>query len=59
MENVITVFARHESFDLVNDHVESVNLENASCEYALNTLFRNSHFSQSYRGYLHSKCTKL
>lgn len=51
MENVITVFARHESFDLVNDHVESVNLENASCEYALNTLFRNSHFSQSYRGY--------
>lgn len=51
MENVITVFARHESFDLFNDHVESVNLENASCEYALNTLFRNSHFSQSYRGY--------
>lgn len=51
MKNVISVFARHESFDLANDHVENVNLENASCEYALNTLFRNSHFSTHYRGY--------
>lgn len=51
MKNVILVFARHESFDLANDHVENVNLENASCEYALNTLFRNSHFSTHYRGY--------
>ncbi|MGL5651217.1 MAG: phage tail spike protein [Paraclostridium sp.] len=51
MKNIITVFARHESFDLANDHVENVNLENASCEYALNTLFRNSHFSTHYRGY--------
>lgn len=51
MKNIISVFARHESFDLGNDHVENVNLENASCEYALNTLFRNSHFSTHYRGY--------
>ncbi|UOW66854.1 phage tail spike protein [Paraclostridium bifermentans] len=51
MKNVISVFARHESFALANDHVENVNLENASCEYALNTLFRNSHFSTHYRGY--------
>ncbi|MCE9677206.1 phage tail protein [Paraclostridium bifermentans] len=51
MKNVISVFARHESFDLANDHVENVNLENASCEYALNTLSRNSHFSTHYRGY--------
>lgn len=51
MKNIITVFARHESFDLANDHVENVKLENASCEYALNTLFRNSHFSTHYRGY--------
>lgn len=51
MKNVITVLARHESFDLANDHVENINLENASCEYALNTLFRNAHFSKHYRGY--------
>lgn len=51
MDNIIVVFARHETFDLVNDHVENINLENASCEYALNTLFRRSHFSQDYRGY--------
>lgn len=51
MKNIITVFVRHESFDLANDHAENVNLENASCEYALNTLFRNSHFSTHYRGY--------
>lgn len=51
MKNVISVFARHESFDLANDHVENVKLENASCEYALNTLFRNSHFSTHYRGF--------
>nr|WP_284694002.1 phage tail spike protein [Paeniclostridium ghonii] len=51
MKNIITVLARHESFDLANDHVENINLENASCEYALNTLFRNSHFSRNYKGY--------
>ena len=51
MANIITVFAKHISFDLVNDHVENVKLENASCEYALNTLFRKSHFSTHYRGY--------
>lgn len=51
IDDIITVFARHESFDLANDHVENINLPNASCEYALNTLFRNSHFSKDFRGY--------
>ena len=51
IDDTITVFARHETFDLANDHVENINLENASCEYALNTLFRNSHFSKDFRGY--------
>ena len=51
LSNIITVFSRHESFDLANDHVENITLENASCEYALNTLFRNSHFSKDFRGY--------
>lgn len=51
IDDTITVFARHISFDLANDHIENVNLKNASCEYALNTLFRNSHFSKDFRGY--------
>ncbi|CEO04860.1 Gp14 protein [[Clostridium] sordellii] len=51
IDDIVTVFARHESFDLANDHVENINLPNASCEYALNTLFRNSHFSKDFRGY--------
>lgn len=51
IDNIIEVHARHESFDLANDHVENINLENASCEYALNALFRNSHFSKDFRGY--------
>lgn len=51
ISSIITVYARHESFDLANDHVEKVSLINASCEYALNTLFRNSHFSKDFRGY--------
>lgn len=51
MGNTISVFAWHESFDLANDNVENINLENASCEYALNTLFRSSHFSKDFRGY--------
>lgn len=51
IKDTITVFARHVSFDLANDHVENINLPNASCEYALNTLFGNSHFSKDFRGY--------
>lgn len=51
MGNTISIFAWHESFDLANDNVENINLENASCEYALNTLFRSSHFSKDFRGY--------
>lgn len=51
IDDVITVFARHETFDLANDHAENINLHNASCEYALNTLFRSSHFSKDFRGY--------
>lgn len=51
ISSIITVYARHESFDLANDHVEKVSLINASCEYALNTLFRSSHFSKDFRGY--------
>lgn len=51
MSETITVFARHISFDLMYDYVGDVTFENQSCEYALNSLFRQSQFSKHYRGY--------
>ncbi|MDU4890955.1 MAG: phage tail spike protein [Clostridium sp.] len=47
----IKVLARHISFDLNYDFIKNINLTNQSCEYALNTIFRNSQFSKHYRGY--------
>ena len=46
-----TVYARHISFDLQRDYIDSVNIENQSCEYCLNSLFRASQFSQAFKGY--------
>lgn len=51
MRGTVTVKAVHISYDLDYDLVEEVNLSGASCEYALNTLFRESQFSTHYRGY--------
>ena len=51
MSNKIEVFARHISFDLAYDYINSIDIENQSCEYALNTIFRNSQFSTHYKGY--------
>ena len=51
LNETITVFARHISFDLMYDYVGDVTFENQSCEYALNSLFRQSQFSTHYRGY--------
>ncbi|MBP3929469.1 MAG: phage tail protein, partial [Peptostreptococcaceae bacterium] len=51
MNNRVEVFARHISFDLMYDYIDSISFENQSCEYALNMLFRNSQFSTHYRGY--------
>ena len=51
MNNRVEVFARHISFDLMYDYIDSISFENQSCEYALNQLFRNSNFSTHYRGY--------
>lgn len=51
MKKKIKVVARHISFDLLYDACNSVHLEHASCEYALNTLFRQSRFSQDFRGF--------
>lgn len=51
MANRIEVCARHISFDLAHDWVDSISIENQSCEYALNTIFRNSQFSSHYKGH--------
>lgn len=51
MANRIEVCARHISFDLVHDWVDAISIENQSCEYALNTIFRNSQFSKHFKGH--------
>lgn len=51
IKGTVTVKAVHISYDLVYDLVQNVSFEKESCEYALNQLFRNSHFSKHYRGY--------
>ena len=51
MNNTIEVYARHISFDLAYDHIDSIDITNQSCEYALNTIFRNSQFSTGYKGH--------
>lgn len=51
MANRIEVCARHISFDLAHDWIDSISIENQSCEYALNTIFRNSQFSSHFRGH--------
>lgn len=45
-----SVYARHISYDISRDYCEGLNIENQSCEYCLNQLFRNSHFSQKFVG---------
>ncbi|WP_194190385.1 phage tail spike protein [Clostridium chrysemydis] len=46
----VKVYAKHIFFDLARDVIEKVELSNASCEYALNELFRNSQFSNKFKG---------
>ena len=51
MSNRVEVYARHISFDLAYDIVESLDITNQSCEYCLNQIFRQSNFSKHFRGY--------
>lgn len=46
----VTILARHISYDLLRDYIEKVEIENQSCEYALNSIFRASHFSKHFKG---------
>ena len=52
MKNQVTIYARHISFDLMHDVIENdINIENQSCEYALNEIFRNSISSKHYKSF--------
>lgn len=51
MNNKIDVMARHISFDLIYDFVESISIVNQPCNYVLNEIFRRSNFSQHYQGF--------
>lgn len=51
MANRIEICARHISFDLVHDWVDVISIENQSCEYALNIIFKNSQFSKHFKGH--------
>ena len=44
MANRIEICARHISFDLAFDWVDSISIENQSCEYALNTILKTHNF---------------
>ena len=46
-----SVYARHISFDIARDMIEGLDIENQSCEYCLNQIFRNSQFSRHFKGY--------
>lgn len=51
IKGVFTVYARHISYDAQRDMIEGLDIQNQSCEYCLNMIFRNSQFSQKFRGY--------
>lgn len=51
MANRVEICARHISFDLVHDWVDVISIENQSCEYALNIIFKNSQFSKHFKGH--------
>ena len=46
-----TVYARHISYDVQRDMIDGLDIQNQSCEYCLNMIFRNSQFSQNFRGH--------
>ena len=51
IRGTVTVKALHISFDLTYDYIRNLTIENESCEFVLNSLFRNSQFSSHYVGY--------
>ena len=51
IKGVFNVYARHISYDAQRDMIEGLDIQNQSCEYCLNMIFRNSQFSQKFRGH--------
>ena len=51
MSNRIEICARHISFDLAHDWIDALSINNQSCEYVLNTIFKKSQFSSHFKGY--------
>ena len=51
MSNRIEICARHISFDLAHDWIDSLSINNQSCEYVLNMIFKNSQFSSHFKGH--------
>ena len=51
MSNRIEICARHISFDLAHDWIDALSINNQSCEYALNMIFKNSQFSSHFKGH--------
>ena len=51
MSNRIEICARHISFDLAHDWIDALSINNQSCEYALNMIFKKSQFSSHFKGY--------
>ncbi|WP_302671598.1 phage tail spike protein, partial [uncultured Clostridium sp.] len=51
IKGVFKAFAKHISYDLLRDIIEGLDIENQSCQYCLNQIFRLSQFSQHFKGY--------
>ena len=51
MSNRIEICARHISFDLAHDWIDTLSINNQSCEYALNMIFKKSQFSSHFKGH--------
>lgn len=47
----VEVKAQHISYDLLDNFVESVNLNNVTCEYALNYMFKSCTEKNEFKGY--------
>ena len=51
IEGYFSVYAKHISYDLARDYIDTIIIDNQTCEYCLNQIFRNSQFSQLFTGH--------
>lgn len=49
--NTLKILAQHISYDLADDVIEAISIENALADNALNAIFNKSQFSSSFKGY--------